>query len=127
MTIKLTKLVDLQGLSSKVKTQRLSVKLMYKLSKFFAAVDPEVEFYRTRLNEIIELYAERDENGNPVPTDNGTGVKIQQDKLEECQKELDELLALEVEFPDIKFTLEEIEPLNLSFEEFNLLLPFLEE
>ena len=127
MTIKLTKLVDLQSLSSKVRIKHLPVKLMYKLSKFFSAIDPEAEFYQTRLNEIIELYAERDENGNPVPTDNGTGVKIQQGKLGECQKELDELLALEVEFSDIKFTLEEIEPLDLSFEQFNMLLPFIEE
>lgn len=127
MNLQMAKVVDLQSLHEKIRTQKLSIKVAYKISKLFAAVEKEVDFYREKLQEIIDKYGEKDENGNPVPADNGFGIKVQKDKIEECQKDLNELFALDVELPDIKFTLDELDPFELTVDDFTMLLPFIEE
>lgn len=127
MILQMSKVVNLQDLHEKIRDQKLSIKVAYKFSKLFTEIDRESEFYRTKLQEIIDKYSEKDEDGNPVPADGGVGIKIQQDLLMECQKELNELFSLEVEFPEIHFTLNELETLELSVDDFSALLPFIEE
>jgi len=127
MVVKITKTLELRNIQNKIKSQNLPIKTAYKFSKLFASVDTEADFYGQKLQEIINTYAEKDEAGNPIPTDNNDGVKIQKELLSECQEKLNELFQLDVELPDIKFTLNELESLEISVDEFSALLPFIEE
>ncbi len=122
MTLKITKALDLEAFKSQINKQKVPIKLAFKFSKLFSQIEESTNFYREKLQEIIDTYAERDENGDMVPASDGTGVQIQ-----ECQEQLNELTSLEVEVPDITFTLDELEPFNLSIEQFDVLLPFITE
>ena len=76
--------------------------------------------------ELITTYAAKDSSGNPVVNDNGA-VKIIQDKLKEAGVAMNELNNTEVDKPNIKFTLEELEELKLSIGDMYLLDEFIEE
>ena len=111
MQIKMAKVLNLNPIYQKVKAQVLPVKTAYKFSKLFNVLDKEAHFYSEELNKLIMEYAERDETGAPKMIDNGTGVQLQKD----------------VDVPDVSFTLEELDKLELSIEEFDLLFPFITE
>ena len=110
-----------------IKAQTLPVKTTYKMAKLFAALDNENKFYIEELKKIIANFAEKDEEGNPKLTEDGTGFQIRKDCIDECQAAFNELCSIEVDLPDIKFNLEELESLNLNIEQINLFLPFIEE
>ena len=127
MQIKMAKVLNLNPMYQKVKAQVLPVKTAYKFSKLFSALNKEAHFYSEELNKLIMEYAEHDETGAPKMIDNGTGVQLQKEYVELVQEKCNELWNLEVDVPDVNFTLEELDKLELSLEEFDLLLPFITE
>lgn len=127
MNIKLVEILKFENFYSKIKEKKLPIKTTYKLTKFFNKVDEEIKFFQTRIKEICETYGERDENNNFIPLEGGAGIKVKEDKIEECQNEIYDLSNLEVEIPAISISLEELEGLELSIEELYPILSFIEE
>ena len=127
MTIKMQKILNLRDTYSKIKSQSLPITTTYKISKLFTAVQQEADFYGTQLDAIIAQYGLKDENGNYVLTDNKDGVQIKKEDIPEVEKKLQELWNIDVELPEITFTIQELESVKLSVEEFNNLLPFITE
>lgn len=127
MELQVTKAINATSVYDKLRTQKLPVRAMYKFTKLFQAIDEETKYYYDKLRELVTEYSQKDENGNPIPTDDNLGVKIQEDKIGEFQRELNELTELQINLPDISFNLNELESAELSFDEFNLLLPFIKE
>ena len=105
---------------------KLSSKLAYKIMKFCKSVAIEEEFYNTKRNEIINMYAVKDAEGQIVVGDDGM-ISIVPDKLAEANTAIQELNAIEVEAPNIKFTLDELEGLELSIAEMFVLDEFITE
>lgn len=125
--MKLIELYNTESLYNKLSSRTdLPIKLVYKLTKFFEVVNKEAEFYREELAKILNEYAERDEEGKIATTDDGLSVKIKKGCLAVCEEKLQELADLEVEAPDIKFTMDEL-PEGLSVQELSYLMPFIEE
>lgn len=127
MKIKMAKILDLRDIYEKIKTQSLPITTTYKISKLFTAINSETEFYQTQLNSIIQEYGKKDENGQFILTEDKQGVQVEADKISEAQAKIVELHNLEVDLPDITFSLPELEKIELSVEEFNSLLPFIED
>jgi len=125
MKLKMSNVLAMQSIYSKMKDQVMPISLTYKLARLFKNLQDAADFYSAELNKLILNYSEKDEKGRPIPIDGGQGVKIQQDHLVEAQEKINELLQLEVDVPDITFTLRELEPVQLSLDEFNQLLPFI--
>lgn len=105
---------------------KISSKLAYKIMKFCKSVAVEEEFYNTKRNEIIDTYAVKDEDGQVVVSDDGM-ISIVPDKMGEANAALQELNGIEVEVPNIRFTLEELEGLELSIVDMFALDAFIEE
>lgn len=122
MKIKLQNIQGLVPVYPKLKTQTLPLKLSYKLTKFFNAADVELKFMQDRYKEIIDKYTQKDENGNILFDEHGNRIYIG-----DFSKEVQDLLNLEVDMPDIMFKLEELENIQLSLEEFEVLFPFIQE
>lgn len=127
MNIKLVEILKFENFYSKIKGKNLPIRTAYKLTKFFNKVDEEIKFFQTRIKEICETYGERDENNNFIPLEGGAGIKVKEDKIEDCQKEIYDLSNLEVEIPAISISLEELEGLELSIEELYPILSFIKE
>jgi len=111
------------GQFAQIKT---SSKLAYKIMKFCKAVATEEEFYNTKRNEIINTYAIKDENGRLVVSDDGM-INIVPDKIDEANIALRELNNIEVEMPNIRFALDELEGLELSPADMFAIDAFIEE
>lgn len=126
MKISMSKILDLQELYPKLSSQPLPIGTTYKLTKLFNVVKSEAEFYTTNLDKIISEFGQKDENGNFILTEDQKGVRIDQDKIPEVESRLQELWNIEVELPSITFKLSELEKVELSVQEFNNLLPFIE-
>ena len=127
MKTSMMKVLDLSELYTKIKSQTLPISTTYKLTKLFNAITSEKSFYETQLQSIIEKFGKRDESGQLMLTEAKDGVQISQENIAETQKAIDELCSIEVDLPNITFSLSELEKVTLSVEEFNILMPFISE
>ena len=96
---------------------KLPVFVAYKLMKFLKSLEEDVAFYRKKMSEIIDEFAEKDTNGQALQSQNG-GIIIQNGKADECNSKIKELEDMQVEDSgEIKFTLDELAPINFSINE----------
>lgn len=106
---------------------KLPVFVAYKLMKLLKSLEEDVTFYRTKMSEIIDEYAEKDPNGQVLQSQHG-GVIIQNGKADECNAKIKELEEMPVEDTgDIKFALEELAPINFSINEMLSLECYIEQ
>ena len=126
--MKMSELFQLIQLKSKIETTKMSIKTLYKFTRLFKEVEEHTNFFNNTLADLIKEYGQKDEKGDFILTENQNGVKIKEDKYDECMKKVQELNELEPELTYIpSFTLEELDNLELSMEELNTLMPFIKE
>ena len=127
MILKMSQISALEGLREKFFSASFPLKTVYKVTKLFEAGEKEYNFYIIRLREIIDKYSQKNEDGTPKMTEDGGNVLILPEKIEDCHKELSELENLEIDFPNIQFSVDELENFgDLSVLEMRALMPFLE-
>ena len=113
---------------SSIKNKPLKINIIYKLSKCLEACEKERDFYQQQFTNILNKYAKKDENGNFIYTDEKTGILIDESQQKVCEKELSELLTLDININEkyfIKIT--DIADLELDMETFNKIKPFIIE
>lgn len=127
--MKMFEILELEGLLQKLTQKELPIRTLYKVDKLIKLVGKEKDFYQTQFQALVDTYAERDENGNYLYTDNSAeAVKIIPDKIAECQSKMNELVNIEItDVPDISFTFEELDSLTLSYAEARPLMNFIKE
>ena len=126
MIYKNENLQSLQQLLSKIKTMNFSIQTQYKFLKIAKAVKSELEISEEQKESLIQSYAEFDDKGQLIVSEQG-GIKIKEDCLQECVKKINEINSLQITFPDIYFSLDELEPLGLTLGELELLEPFIKD
>lgn len=122
----IVKLMNAARVFNQVAQMKISSKLAYKIMKFCKGVATEEEFYNTKRAEIIRKYAIKDENGQIVVSDTGMASFVP-DKIDEANAAMRELNNIEVDVPNIKFTLSELDELKLSVADMFVLDAFIEE
>ena len=127
--MKMFEILELEGLLQKLTQKELPIRTLYKVDKLIKLVGKEKDFYQTQFQALVDTYAERDENGNYLYTDNSAeAVKIIPDKIAECQSKMNELVNIEItDVPDISFTFEELDSLTPSYAEARPLMNFIKE
>lgn len=90
----------------------MKVSLAGKFLRLSDDLQKENNYIDKQRREIIFKYAEKDENNDPIIEDNN--IKIEKDKIQEAQNELNELSELEVEIQDRMITEEELEASDLQ-------------
>ena len=123
----MSSILSAQSAIQKLQSKPMPLKITYNLTKLYKALSVEADFYNEKLNEIVQTYGDRDEEGNLKPTADGRGIQIQKDRLEEAQSKLNELYTIEATLPDIKLSVETLGDVELTLEETNALMPFFEE
>lgn len=127
MKLKMQEITNFTTFYEAVKDSKLSVRTAYRLTKLTKAIENELGFYREKLQAIIKQYAQLDESGNAIPTDDGAGVKLRPETEADCYAAIYELQEIEVELPDIKFTFDEFEDTQLTIAQINTAMNFFEE
>lgn len=123
MLINRDNLTLINEIFNRVADTRFNISTQYKLIKLKKAIQEENEIYLTQLDRLKDFFL-TDENGDYIQNENG-GYAIDKNRLEECQDLINEVNALQVQVPDMYFSLDELEPLNLSFKELEALDPFI--
>lgn len=101
------------------------MQLALKVVKFVKAAETEEIFYEKRYNEIVNRYAEKDNDGKFVHKDNG--IIIKKDCVEDFSKEIENLNAVETEKPAFEFTADELNKCSLTGNGLYALYPFIKE
>lgn len=127
MQLKMQDILNFSAFYETVKSQKLSMKIAYRLAQLSKAIDGELQFYREKLQTIIQEYGEMDADGQPVSTEDGNGIKLRPGTDMQCMAAMHELQMLDVNLPDIKFHLEDFGDIELSMTEMAAILPFIEE
>lgn len=105
---------------------KLSIKTSYKIFKFIKQIENEEIFYNTKFKELLNMFGEKDDKGNFITDDKGN-IKLLEKNVIACRQAINDLDNLEVEIPNVSFTLEELEPLQLSVNQIILLQNFIQE
>lgn len=128
MELRLIEVASLKNLANTFQNKDLPIKVAFKLNKLLIAIENHFSFYRLKLNEIIEKYSEKNEEGKPLLTDDGLGYKIVPECQIECNSKIQELSNLIVEVPEnIKFTLDELDGISLNIQDMYLFSKFIED
>ena len=127
MQVKMQDILGYLTFYEAAKDQKIPLKTAYKLAQLSKAIEGEVGFYQEKLRAIIKEYGQLDEEGNPILTEEGTGVKLRAGVEEECYNAMNELQEIEVTLPDVKITADELENMQLTIIEMNYIIPFLKE
>lgn len=127
MKLQMYQLTDFPVFFEKVKSQKLPFKTSYRLTLLTQEIQKHIDFYQEKFRELITEYSKKDENGNPLPNEDGTGIMLEENTINEAYNKLNELRELDVELPDTKFSPEDFGTIELTPMEMNIILPFIEE
>lgn len=124
MTIKRKDIKNLYEIINRLKDKQFEITLQYKLIKIKRAIQEEIEIYQEQMYKNCLEFFELDENNNPIISDNG-GYKIKNGQMNECNRVLNQLENIDISIPDIYFSLDELQALNLTMGELELFMPFI--
>lgn len=124
--MKMYEVLDLQVLYKTIANIKLPLKTTYKFTRLMRRAEEEVLFYQEKFREIVEEYGAK-EDGEYKLTNDGQSIAIIPGKEAECNAKLTELRNLEVDINNIKFTIEELEGIDVSISELACLMPLIEE
>lgn len=125
--MKIIEVLEYDSLYYKLKDQTIPIKVAYKLNKLFIAIQNEVSFYESSINQILSDYGQTGEDGQYILNPNKDGILIKPELIDECNKKVIELQNLEIEPPDISFTLDELECLKITPAELSCLFSLIKE
>lgn len=109
----------------KLNNLTFSIQTQYKFLKLKKVLQEELQLYYTQLAALTAFF-ELDDDGNPIVSEDG-GVKIKEDSYDECNRISDEINAVQIQVPDLYFSLDELQGLGLTLQELEVLEPFIKE
>ena len=127
MTLKMYQIIDFPIFFEKVKNQKMSFKTSYRLTLLANKVQEHIDYYQEQFRNLLLTYSKKDENGNPVPTEDGQGVLLVEETMNEAYQKLGELRELDVEVTDSKFSPDDFGDVELSPVEMTIIMPFIAE
>ena len=125
--MKMFEILELQNLYNSISNTKLPLKTTYKFARLMKRAEEEIAFYQTKFQEIIEEFGEKDENGQYKTTEDGQSIVIIAGKEMECNSRLLELRNLDVSIENIKFSIEELEGIDVSISELSCLMSLIED
>ena len=124
--MKMFEVLELQNLYNSIVNIKLPLKTTYKFTRLMKRAEEEISFYQEKFREIVEEYGVK-ENGEYKLTPDGQSIVIISGKEVECNQKLAELRNLDVQIDNIKFTIEELEGIDVSISELSCLMSLIED
>lgn len=124
--MKMFEVLELQNLYSSIADIKLPLKTTYKFTRLMKRAEEELTFYQEKFREIVEEYGVK-ENGQYKLTPDGQSIAIIPGKEVECNTKLAELRNLDVLIDGIKFSIEELDGIDVSISELSCLMSLIED
>lgn len=123
MTITINDMLSISRFLEAHRADKMSMKTAFKLNKLAVSLEPDMRLFQEKYHALLEEYADPDiDEGAREGT-----FKIKQDKFSEYIAATEELAAVEIEVPEIKFSIDEFEDCKMSLDEIRPLMNFIEE
>lgn len=120
MIILRNQLLQLNSIFNKIlNNSRINIYTQYKFLKLKKIYDEELDIYQQQLNKILQYCDKTNENDNML--------KIKTEYVEQCKDDIQTINSIVTQLPDIYFSLDELENLQLTFAELEILMPFIKE
>ncbi|GAA0100823.1 DUF1617 family protein [Paraclostridium bifermentans] len=108
MKLTLRRLVsDAAQMGAIANKQGLPKKISYAIAKNMAKIESELKIYNSERQKLIDKYAHKDEQGN-VQIDRNNNLKIMDEHIKDWNKEINELLDVEVNVEIHKFNIDDL-------------------
>ena len=114
--MRIQKILAMEEAIKNLKSKNLPIKTAYRLLKLAEFVATESDNYRNLFRQILDEYAEKNEDGSFVFSEDGTNVILKKEHIKEANEKVSELNQLEVDVP-YTFDLREFENLEISLED----------
>ena len=114
-----------QSTLSRLSGQSFRGRAAFVIAKLAKAINMEMEDFNAARDAILIKYADKDENNEPI-IDNGQ-VHLSDENLTICNKEIQELLATEVEINSSPLAAEWFDDIDITPGEVEVLMAFIEE
>ena len=124
--VQLKDIIEGTEVLKKLAGQPLRGKVAFQISKILKRLEDELTLFNNTRVEIIKKYSQTDENGELISDENGN-VKLKEETIEDFNKEITELLNMEIEIDANRIALEDIENVDFTPAEMTLLMPLIEE
>ena len=124
--MKMYEVLDLQVLYKSIANTKLPLKTTYKFTRLMKRAEEEIVFYQEKFREIVEECGVK-ENGEYKLTPDGMSIEIIPGKEVDCNNKLAELRNLDVQIDGIKFSIEELEGIDVSISELSCLMSLIED
>lgn len=124
--MKMYEVLELSNLYNSISNIKLPLKTTYKFTRLMKRAEEELNFYQQKFSEIVEEYGVK-ENGQYKLTSDGQSIVIIPGKEVECNTKLAELRNLDVLIDGIKFTIEELDGIDVSISELSCLMSLIED
>lgn len=125
MKITLGTIALAQSTLSRLGGQSFRGRAAFVIAKLAKAINTEMEDFNAARDAILIKYADKDENNEPI-IDKGR-VHLSDENLAICNKEIQELLATEVEINSSPLAAEWFDDIDITPGEVEVLIPFIEE
>ena len=126
ITVRLRNIIDGTEVLRKLAGQPLKGRTAFQVSKILKKLEEELNLFNSTRVELIKKYSKVDENGEIIQDENGN-VKLQEDKLNDFNNEIAELLNTPIEINSGKIKLVDIEDINFTPAEMMALEELIEE
>lgn len=126
MLIKRKKIEKIMKIIDKLRDQNFNILTQYKFIQIAKALENEQDILQEQISSLIIDYGERDEQEHLIQ-DESKGIKIKKEYLNECSQKIYDIYELNIQMPDIYFSFDELDSLNLTLGELELLEPFIKE
>jgi hypothetical protein len=101
------------GALRSVAQKQLPVKISYAIAKNISKVESELNIYNKERQKLVDKYAEKDKNGQPK-IDKNNQYHIKKECLQDWNKDIQDLLSIEVEIDVYKFSIDLLDGFNIS-------------
>lgn len=125
--MKMYEVLELQNLYNSISNTKMPLKTTYKFARLMKRAEAELEFYQEKFQQIIEEFGDKDEHGQYKLSEDKTSIAIIPGKEAECNARVMELRNLDIEINDIKFTIDELDGIDLSISELGCLMSLIED
>lgn len=127
MTLKAREIKNLNDTLQILLPLQLKMPFAYEVACIAREVRENDMMISTMRQEIIERYAKKDENGSMIiNSENGT-IEVDEERVSELNKELDNLFNRDIELKSNKIKLDDIKDLDLTVGQIEALISLIEE
>ena len=124
--ITLNTILNSQEIFRQLATTPMKAKTAFKIARIIKNAENELEIFNKTRNELLNKYAQRNDDGTYVTTENNE-IIIDPQKIDECNEDFTNLLNTTIEWTVEKIKIEELENAELTPQQINLINDFLDE